>query len=105
MAEVSFAGLRRKRAMRLSKFVAIVQSLVILLLLVVMSEEYDHNEFFQAWAGAHFGGFAFFLNGTLTAFYAGLVIAYYLRSSDKEGNAVLIRKKKEIPLEAETFSS
>ena len=76
--EVSITRLRQRRAMRIGKVFGLVQSVVILLLLVWVSEEYDHNQFFQAWAEARFGGLAFFLNGTLAAFYSGLVIAYYL---------------------------
>ncbi len=54
------------------------QSIVIFLLLVEMSNEYSHNQYFQAWTQLHAGGFAFVLNGTLAAFYAGLMLAYYL---------------------------
>ncbi len=63
---------------RRARVVAFVQSILIFLLLVAMAVEYDHNEFFQAWVKARLGGFGFVLNGTLAAFYAGLMVAYYL---------------------------
>ena len=53
--EVSIAGLRARRAARRAKILAGVQSLVIFLLLVVVAEEYDHNEYLQTWARMHFG--------------------------------------------------
>ena len=56
-----------------------------------MSDEYDHNQFFQAWADARLEGFSFFLNGTLAAFYAGLVIAYYL-GIPNENSRPLVKK-------------
>src|SRR2546427_9067588 len=76
--EVSIAGLRAKKAARQTRVLAGIQSIVILLLLVVVAEEYDHNEYLQAWAGMHLGGFGFLLNGTLAAFYAGVLIAGHL---------------------------
>src|SRR6266851_10459332 len=76
--EVSIAGLRAKKAARQARVLAGVQSIVIFLLLVVVAEEYDHNEYLQAWAGMHLGGLGFLLNGTLAAFYAGAVIAVYV---------------------------
>src|SRR5260370_32200493 len=76
--EVSFAGLRVRKAARVARIFALVQSVVIFLLLVVVAEEYDHNEYLQSWAGLHLGGLGFLLNGTLAAFYAGAVIAVYL---------------------------
>src|SRR6266852_5002101 len=75
---VSIAGLRARRAARQARILAVVQSVVIFLLLVVVAEEYDHNEYLQAWAGLHLGGLGFLLNGTLAAFYAGVLIAVHL---------------------------
>src|SRR5467141_1142181 len=76
--EVSIAGLRARKAARETRILAGVQSVVIFLLLVVVAEEYDHNEYLQAWAGVHLAGFGFLLNGTLAAFYAGVLIAVHL---------------------------
>src|SRR3989442_14266335 len=76
--EVSIAGLRARKAARETRILAGIQSVVILLLLVVVAEEYDHNEYLQAWAGMHLGGLGFLLNGTLGAFYAGLLIVVHL---------------------------
>lgn len=76
--EVSIAGLRARKAAKQARVLAWVQSVVIFLLLVFVAEEYDHNEYLQAWAGMHLGGLGFLLNGTLAAFYAGTIIAFYL---------------------------
>ena len=101
MAEqVSIAGLRARKAARQARVLAGVQSLVIFLLLVVVAEEYDHNEYLQAWAGVHLAGLGFLLNGTLAAFYAGVLIAYYLNRP----MPVVVReerRRQEIPVGAE----
>jgi small-conductance mechanosensitive channel len=76
--KVSIAGLRARKAAREARILAMVQSVVIFLLLVVVAEEYDHNESLQAWAGTHLGGLGFLLNGTLAAFYAGVLIVVHL---------------------------
>jgi hypothetical protein len=78
--EVSIAGLRAKQRAKRSRIMAIVQSLAILLLLVAMAEEYNHNQFFQAWAGTHLGSLSFLLNGTLATFYAGVLVAVLFRN-------------------------
>ncbi len=76
---ISIAGLRARRAARRARIVAGVQSVVIFLLLVAVAEDYNHNQYFQAWAGANLGGFGFLLNGTLATFYAGVLVAVFLR--------------------------
>ena len=76
--EVSIAGLRARKAARETRILALVQSVVVFLLLVVVAEEYDHNEYLQSWASTHLGGLGFLLNGTLAAFYAGVLIAVHL---------------------------
>ena len=76
---VSIAGLRARQAARRARIVAGVQSVVIFLLLVAVDEDYNHNQYFQAWAGANFGGLGFLLNGTLATFYAGILVAVFLR--------------------------
>jgi hypothetical protein len=76
--EVSIAELRARREARRARIVAGVQSVVIFLLLVAVAEDYNHNQYFQAWAGAYLGGFGFLLNGTLATFYAGVLVAVFL---------------------------
>jgi hypothetical protein len=80
MAEaISIAGLWARQAARRARIVAGVQSVVISLLLVTVAEDYNHNEYFQAWADANRAGFGFLLNGTLATFYAGVLVAMFLR--------------------------
>jgi hypothetical protein len=79
LEEVSIAGLRARQAERRARIVAGVQSVVIFLLLVAVAEDYNHNEYFQAWADANLAGFGFLLNGTLATFYAGVLVAMFLR--------------------------
>src|SRR5713101_5765072 len=99
--EVSLAGLRARKAARQARVLAGVQSVVIFLLLVVVAEEYDHNEYLQAWAGMHLGGLGFLLNGTLAAFYAGVVIAFYL-NRPAPVVARRVRRREGIPVAPET---
>ena len=73
--EVSVASLREEQVARRAGILALFQSLVILLLLVWISEEYNNNQYFQGWAAQNLGGFGFLLNGTGLAFYAGLLVA------------------------------
>jgi formate-dependent nitrite reductase membrane component NrfD len=54
-----------------------VQSFLILLLLVCVAEEFNHNQYFQEWATGNLGMFGFLLGGTLSAFYSGILIAVY----------------------------
>ena len=99
--EVSIAGLRAKKAAKQGRILAGVQSVVIFLLLVFVAEEYDHNEYLQAWAGIHLGALGFLLNGTLAAFYAGVLIAVHF---NRPMPAVLRRERRreEIPVAPET---
>ena len=101
--EVSISRLRMRRVLRISRLFGFVQSAVIFLLLIWMAEEYNHNQFFQAWAGARLGDLSFFLNGTLAAFYAGLVIAYYL-SAPEERSRLLVKKREDTFVEARATS-
>src|SRR2546426_634385 len=96
----SIAGVWAKKAARQTRVLAGIQSIVILLLLVVVAEEYDHNEYLQAWAGMHLGGFGFLLNGTLAAFYAGVLIAVHL-SRPVPVVAGKVRRREEIPVAPE----
>jgi hypothetical protein len=79
LEEVSIAGLRARQAERRARIVAGVQSVVISLLLVTVAEDYNHNQYFEEWASANLGGFGFLLNGTLATFYAGVLVAMFLR--------------------------
>ncbi len=99
--EVSIAGLRAKKAAKQARVLAGVQSVVIFLLLVFVAEEYDHNEYLQTWAGIHLGAFGFLLNGTLAAFYAGVLIAVHF---NRPVPAVVRgeRRREEIPVAPET---
>ena len=99
--EVSIPGLRARRVARQARATARVQSVVIFLLLVFMAEEYYHNEYLQAWASAHLGGFGFLMNGTLAAFYGGVLIAVYL-NRPVPAVAKGERRLEEIPIVAET---
>lgn len=91
----------QKRPLRLGRVVAFVQSCMIFLLLVAVSEEYSHNQYLQAWISQHMGGLGFLLNGTLAAFYAGVVIVYYFAGPSKETAVPLLKKEQEIILIAE----
>ena len=99
--EVSIAGLRARKAGREARILAGVQSVFIFLLLVVVAEEYDHNEYLQAWAGMHLGGLGFLLNGTLAAFYAGVLISVYLNRPVPSISRKVWRRE-EIPVAPET---
>jgi hypothetical protein len=99
--EVSIAGLRARKAARQARVLAGIQSVVILLLLVVVAEEYDHNEYLQAWAGVHLGGLGFLLNGSLAAFYAGVLIAVHL-NRPVPVVAGRVRSREEIAVAPET---
>src|SRR5256712_13892096 len=98
--EVSIAGLRARRAARRARIVAGVQSVVIFLLLVTVAEDYNHNQYFQAWAGANLGGLGFFLNGTLATFYAGILVAVFLRRPQDAADQG-VRKMEEVAVSVE----
>jgi len=100
--EISIAGLRARREVRRARIVAGVQSVVIFLLLVAVAEDYNHNQYFQAWAGANLGGFGFLLNGTLATFYAGILVAVFLRRPpDAAGQRVRKREQVAVSVEAQ----
>jgi len=98
--EVSIAGLRARRAARRARIVAGVQSVVIFLLLVTVAEDYNHNQYFQAWAAANLGGFGFLLNGTFATFYAGILVAVFLRRPPDVA-AQRVRKREQVVVTAE----
>jgi hypothetical protein len=76
--EVSMAGLREEQMARRSGILVWFQSLIILALLVWISEDYNNNQYFQAWAGQSLGGLGVLLNGSGAAFYAGLMVAIFV---------------------------
>lgn len=76
--EVSIAGLRAEQTARRASMMLRVQSIMILLLFLWITEEYNHNEYFQGWAAKSLGMFGFLLGGTLTSVYAGILIVLYL---------------------------
>ena len=98
--EISIAGLRARRAARRARIVAGVQSVVIFLLLVAVAEDYNHNQYFQAWAVANLGGLGFLLNGTLATFYAGILVAVFLRRP-QDGAGQGVRKMEEVAVSVE----
>ena len=99
--EVSIAGLRARQAAKRARIVAGIQSVAILLLLIAVAEDYNHNQYFQAWAGTHLGGLGFMLNGTLATFYAGILVAVFLRRQP-ENAGQRIRKRELVPVGPET---
>lgn len=76
--EVSMASLREEQMARRSALLVWFQSLVILALLVWISEDYNNNQYFQAWAAQNLGGMGTLLNGSGAAFYAGLLAAFFI---------------------------
>jgi hypothetical protein len=55
-----------------------VQSVMILLLLIWVGEEYNYSGSFQSWATSNLGAFGFLLGGTVPAIYGGILIVLYL---------------------------
>jgi len=100
--EVSIARLRAEQAARRAGIMARVQSVLIFLLIVWISEDYNHNQYFQAWASQHLGGLGFLLNGTLAAFYAGILIAVYLNRPLPSSRRERARRREQVLAEAET---
>jgi len=98
---VSVAGLRARQAARRARIVACVQSVIIFLLLVTVAEDYNHNQYLQAWAGANLGGLGFLLNGTLATFYAGILVAVFLRRSQPHAVDARVRKREPVVVTAE----
>lgn len=90
--EVSFSRLRAEQTSRRAGIMIRLQSLLILFFLVWMAEDYDHNQYFQAWAKTHLGVIEFLLNGTLAAFYAGVLAFFYLRQPIAQRAREKIRK-------------
>lgn len=99
--QVSLSRLRKRRTLYRARIAAFLQSFTIFLLLFEMSEEYSHNQYMQAWMSQHIGALSFMLNGTLAAFYAGLMIAYYLGEPWGRTAEPRLKKKEEIILDTQ----
>jgi hypothetical protein len=77
---VSMASLREEQMARRSGILVWFQSLIILAFLVWISEDYNHNQYFQSWTFTHLAGLGFLLNGTGATFYAGILMGLFLKS-------------------------
>ena len=100
--EVSLAGLRAKHVAQRAGLMVRVQSVIILLLLLWMAQEYNHNEYFQAWAARTLGMFGFLLGGTIAAFYGGILIAVYLRQPTAPANLQKAEKPEQLVVSVKT---
>ena len=100
--EINIARLRAEQAARRAGIMARIQSVMIFLLVVWISEDYNHNQYFQAWASQHLGGLGFLLNGTLAAFYAGILIAVYLNRPLPPSGKELARRREQVLASPET---
>ena len=56
-----------------------VQSVMILLLMILVAEEYNYNQSFQSWVSGSLGVFGFLFGGSFAAIYGGILIVLYLR--------------------------
>jgi hypothetical protein len=71
-------GFRAEQAAWRAGMMVRVQSIMIFLLLILLAEEYNYNESFQAWANGSLGMFGFLFSGSLAAVYGGVLIVLYL---------------------------
>src|SRR5438094_9733681 len=76
--EVSMASLREEQVARRAGIMVRLQSVVILLLFIWLSEEYNNNQYLQGWAAKYLGGLGFLLGGGLAVVYAGVLTVVYL---------------------------
>ena len=67
---------RQEELARRTRWLVLLESLVILGLLVWVSLEYENNLFLQSWAKTNIGPVSFLLNGTLAGLYAGAILGY-----------------------------
>src|SRR2546427_3275767 len=96
--QVGLDQLRQERLVRRTRWLVLVESLVILALLVWVSLEYENNLFLQSWAKTNIGPVSFLLNGTLAGLYAGtmlgfIVARYAERRTEEEKILESLRKK------------
>src|SRR6267378_7486310 len=96
---VKEAGIRRLRAEQETRGAGVLfwfQSVLIFFLLIGMAEDYNHDQYFQAWAGIHLGGLGFLMNGTFAAFYVGILIALFLKGPLPHTISERIRRKEPV---------
>src|SRR6266540_6274929 len=92
--EVSVASLREEQVARRAGIMVRLQSIVILLLLVWLSEEYNNNQYLQGWAAKYLGGLGFLLGGGLAVVYAGVLNVMYFSTPVTTANRSEEEKKK-----------
>jgi len=71
-------GLRAKQVVQWAGLMVRVQAVMILLLMILLAEEYNYNEAFQGWVSGNLGVYGFLLGGSLAAIYGGVLIVLYL---------------------------
>ncbi len=72
------ASLREEQVARRAGIMVRLQSVVILLLFIWLSEEYNNNQYLQGWAAKYLGGLGFLLGGGIAVVYAGVLTVVYL---------------------------
>ncbi len=98
--QVGLDQLRQERLVKRTRWLVLVESLVILALLVWVSLEYENNLFLQSWAKTNIGPLSFLLNGTLAGLYAGALLGYTIaRYAEKktEDEKILESLRKKSP--------
>ena len=90
--------LRKKEFTKRTRWLVLVESMVILGLLTWVSTEYENNVFLRDWVNANVGPLGFLLNGTLAGLYAGTLLGYtiakYLGKRTEEEEILESLKKK-----------
>jgi hypothetical protein len=94
--EVSIRRMRAEQEARGPGVLFWFQSVLIFLLLIGMAEDYNHDQYFQAWAGTHLGGLGFLMAGTFAAFYAGILTAIFLKGPLPHTISKRIRRKEPV---------
>jgi len=94
--EVSIRGLKAEQEARGAGVLFWFQSVLIFLLLIGIAEDYNHDQYFQAWAGIHLGGLGFLMDGTFAAFYAGILTAIFLKGPLPHTISKRIRRKEPV---------
>lgn len=72
------AGPGKEQVARWAGLMTRVQSVMVLLLLILVAEEYNYDEGFQRLVSGSLGVFGFLLSGTLAAIYGGVLVVMYL---------------------------
>ena len=90
--------LRHVKIEKRTRWLAWVESLLILGLLVWISHEYESNLYLQSWLAGYVGPLGFLLNGTLAGVYAGGLAGYtmslYISKKTEEEKILETIKKK-----------